>query len=527
MPDTQLLSLQVENLGPIASAHLDFTEGLNVLTGETGAGKTLLVGALSLCAGYSDERGLRHDGPLAVSSVFATGEREVSLSRRDDGSSRLRSYLDGTLTSATGLRDAADSLLSIYGQAASQRLRSGTEALRLVDQHGSIDATALARARRELADATRELAELGGDAATRDREIAYLRTRLAEVDTVAPTSATELDEVIEQIKNLELVRAHHEAIAQAAALLDADDGAAAAPLLSEAIRRLPDEGEFSSLLARLRAAHAEVADVAHSLAARRYAAAPDESELAQLDARATDLHRLARSFGGSLAAALADAATMRDDLDRLEASTSRSGDLETRIRDLDITVAEENRRLRAARESAAQAFTAAVSSHFASVALPRAELSASVEGDDGSAITLLFSPDGRRAPGPLPQLASGGELARVMLAISLESVSADVVAVFDEVDAGIGGTVAERIGECLRTLARRQQVIVVTHLASVAALADRHFVVDGATGERPAATVREVTGEDRVHEVARMLAGFSAPAASRALAEQLLAGSQL
>jgi DNA repair protein RecN (Recombination protein N) len=316
------------------------------------------------------------------------------------------------------------------------------------------------------------------------------------------------------------------AITAAADLLDGDNAPTVASLLTDAIRSLPGEGALSDVVDRLHALRIDATDLAQTLGTLKPGVAPDSAELAVLDARAADLHQLARTFGGTLESALQERLRIQQDLERLESSTTRSREIADRVRELEAEIVAESARLRSERDQAAPKFTAAVQSHFASVALPRATLSASVEGEDGSAISLLFSSDNRRTPGPLQQLASGGELARVLLAISLESVSTNVVAVFDEIDAGIGGTVAEQIGECLRQLSERQQVIVVTHLASVAALADRHFVVEGVSESRLNATEREVTGGDRVGEIARMLAGESAPAAARALAEQLLTPSR-
>ena len=175
------------------------------------------------------------------------------------------------------------------------------------------------------------------------------------------------------------------------------------------------------------------------------------------------------------------------------------------------------------RTTAAESLSAAVAGQLSRVALAHAALRFCVAGNDGSEAQILFTPNPGQPEGPLQALASGGELSRVLLALSLESAHEDVVAVFDEVDAGVGGQVAQQIGECLRELGQHQQVLAVTHLASVAAKADHHFVIEKQIGRDKAGTsVRALSGEERVEEIARMLAGDKITVESRALAQQML-----
>jgi DNA repair protein RecN (Recombination protein N) len=175
------------------------------------------------------------------------------------------------------------------------------------------------------------------------------------------------------------------------------------------------------------------------------------------------------------------------------------------------------------RTAAAQSLSAAVARQLSRVALAHAQLRFVVSGDDGSDAQILFTPNPGQPQGPLQALASGGELSRVLLALSLESVHESVVAVFDEVDAGIGGQVAQQIGECLRELGQNQQVLAITHLASVAAKADHHFVIEKQIGRSDVSTsVRALNGDERVEEIARMLAGDEITVESRALARQML-----
>ncbi len=208
-----------------------------------------------------------------------------------------------------------------------------------------------------------------------------------------------------------------------------------------------------------------------------------------------------------------------------EASARRSGDLDLEIEELRVLGRDRSpKTLRLARVAAADSLTIAVTKQLPRVALEHSRLRFVIAGDDGSDAQILFTPNPGQPEGPLQALASGGELSRVLLALSLESAHEDVVAVFDEVDAGVGGQVAQQIGECLRELGQHQQVLAVTHLATVAAKADHHFVIEKtvAQDDSVSTTVRSLNGDERVHEIARMLAGDDITVESTALARQML-----
>jgi DNA repair protein RecN (Recombination protein N) len=249
----------------------------------------------------------------------------------------------------------------------------------------------------------------------------------------------------------------------------------------------------------------------------------DETVTQELEERADALQRIARKYGGTIETALATRDDLRSHLERLTSEADRLSGLDEEIRDLEgreVTLA---RRVRQDRVDAATHLTDAVRAQLARVALANASLRFVVEGDDGADAEILFTPNPGRPEGPLATLASGGELSRVLLAISLVTASEDVVAVFDEVDAGLGGQVAQQIGECLSEVGRRQQVLAVTHLATVAARADHHFVIEKFIEAGVTRTVvRALSGSDRVNEIARMLAGDEMTVESRALAQQMI-----
>ncbi|HVA70713.1 MAG TPA: hypothetical protein VNF08_05265, partial [Acidimicrobiales bacterium] len=252
----------------------------------------------------------------------------------------------------------------------------------------------------------------------------------------------------------------------------------------------------------------------------------EATRMDELEERAGTLQKIARKYGGTIEAALDSRDGLQAQLERLTGEAERLSGLDEEIHLLEEREVELSQRVRQARESAATSLTNAVRAQLARVALTSASLRFVVGGTDGSDAEILFTPNPGRPEGPLAALASGGELSRVLLAISLETANEDVVAIFDEVDAGLGGQVAQQIGECLSEVGRRQQVLAVTHLASVAARADHHFVIEKhIEGGVTRTVVRALTGSDRVNEVARMLAGDEMTVESRALAQQMLENS--
>jgi DNA repair protein RecN (Recombination protein N) len=524
MPKSTLLELFAHGLGVIQDARLEFGPGFNVLTGETGAGKTLLLGALDLCLGGdgSVTRAAVATDMRAAAVFDMGGDREIVLTRESGASGRLRSAIDGASSSAEALRSLADQLIVIHGQHDSLTLRNRGEVLRLIDARGTISVGDLTQARRELHEAQIERASLGGDADERAREMDFVVFQIAELESAAILSVHELDETLEELTRLTELRDGQAALVEVLDQLDADGEAAVLPQFARAITRLPSGESYDAARHILRTALEQSREAVHDLAALSDPEAFDASALKELEDRATDLQSLARKYG-SLGSALTTLDELRARQRTLDEASNRTVALDSTIRSLDERVASLSNVARRERVTAATSLSAAVAAQLPRVALAHAALRFVVAGDDGSDARILFTPNPGQPEGPLQALASGGELSRVLLALSLESAHVDVVAVFDEVDAGVGGQVAQQIGECLRELGQRQQVLAVTHLASVAAKADHHFVIEKRIGSDDAnASVRAVHGSERVDEIARMLAGDEITVESKALARQLL-----
>jgi DNA repair protein RecN (Recombination protein N) len=524
MPKSRLVELYAHGVGVIDDAQVDFGPGFNVITGETGAGKTLLLGALELCLG-GDGTVSRHAMPaeMRTAALFVRDGREVVLTRESTATGRLRSTVDGVVTSAEALRALATELIVIHGQHDSLALRNRAEVLRIVDASGGVSTTELDEVRRARSTALQLRESFGGDEGQRQRELEFLDFQIGELEAVKIRSGDELEATLEELTRLSEMRDGQAALAEVLEELDADSDAAVLSRLARAIGRIPGGQAYEPVRDSLRSALEQARDCVHELASLADPEAFDPAALADLDERASVLQLIARKYGGTLEVALGVLDEIRRQREARAGEAGRLASLDDDIRELDRAERGLAHAARAARERAAARLTEAVRSQLPRVALPHASLRFRVEGDDGSDVQILFTPNPGLGEGPLQALASGGELSRVLLALSLETVHEDVVAVFDEVDAGVGGQVAQQIGDCLRELGAQQQVLAVTHLASVAAKADHHFVIDKIVeGGATVTSIRQVTGDERVEEIARMLAGDEMSVESLALAQQLL-----
>ncbi|MEO9180495.1 MAG: hypothetical protein ABI298_02465, partial [Acidimicrobiales bacterium] len=455
------------------------------------------------------------------------GEREIVLTRESSASGRLRSAINGVSSSAEALRNLAVDLIVIHGQHDSLALRQRGEIVRLVDACGAVSTEELDQTRRALREARQRRTSLGGNEEEREHELDFMSFQIHELESVAITSTDELEETLEELTRLTALRDGQTALSEVLDLLDADTDTALLALFAQAISRLPTAEAYDAPRAMLRGALQQSREGVHELATFANLDAFDPSALKDLEDRATQLQQVARKYGGTLALALATLNDLRKKYQQQLDAASLSSELDGQIVDLQNRSEALARNARDARERAARSLTLAVAKQLPRVALNHATLRFDVDGEDGSQMQILFTANPGQNEGPLQSLASGGELSRVLLALSLETAHEDVVTVFDEVDAGIGGQVAQQIGECLREVSRNRQVLAVTHLASVAAKADHHFVIEKSITKGEVVTsARLLNGAERISEIARMLAGDEITSESRALAQQLLETSR-
>jgi DNA repair protein RecN (Recombination protein N) len=551
-----LLELRVENLLLIERAELRLAPGLNVLTGETGAGKTVLAQALDLLLGGRARSGIVRPGATEayVEGAFELtdglrerwAERlgdaadEVVLARRVAAEGRTRGYLNGRSASVAELRDLGSELLSFYGQHEHRKLMLTSAQLEVLDafcgseqgRRRAAFAQAYARAR-ELEASLASLREVAG---ARERELDLLDFELSEIEAIAPeeSEADELRAERGRLRHAEALRAGVHSAAEALAPDAADTGARSMLSAAEGALAALDglDPTLDALSERARTLALEADDLAAEL--RRYQESVEAApgRLGQVEERLEAVGRLERKHGGTIAAVLAHAERCRrrrDELANAEvALEAASTELEAATRELDRLAAE----LGDARRAAAPALAAAVRARLGELAMGGAafevELAPRERGATGDeAVEFRIAANPGVAGGPLREVASGGELSRVMLALTGVAEEAGGGAgellVLDEVDAGIGGQTARAVGERLRVLAERRQLLCITHLPQVASLADRHFTIakDAAAGSTRA-EVRELRREDLVGELVRMLGAEEQDSGAQRHARELL-----
>lgn len=527
-----LAELRVQELGVIAALDVVLGPGLTVLTGETGAGKTLVVEALELLLGGRAEATMVRAGAseALVEGRFVDGEDETVLSRAVPAAGRSRAFVDGRMAPLTALEERGRRLVDLYGQHAHQSLLRPSQQRHALDRFAGVDLGRLTGLRRDVAAVGERLAGLGGDDRQRRRERDLLAFELAEIEAAQISSADEDAELEARELALADAAALRGAVGLAMAALSgtAGDGGAvgegAVGLVGEAIEAVGRHELLAGHEERLRGFQGELEDAVHALRLAGEGFEEDPDQLEAVRARRHLLRGLVRKHGDDLADVLEAAAAHGRRIAELDGQEEARAALEAERDTLMAEVAKEEDAVGAVRREAAPRLAAAVQEHLSELALARARLGVRL-ADEGIAddVELLLGANPGEPLLPLARVASGGELARAMLALRLVLSAGPSTLVFDEVDAGIGGAAALAVGRALKALAGEHQVLVVTHLAQVAARADHHLVVEKA--EQEGRTVTQVTpaeGEARVGELSRMLAGNADSAAGRRHAEELL-----
>ena len=518
-----LLELRIKDLGVIDEASILFGPGMTAVTGETGAGKTMIVGAIGLLMGARADGTMVRVGAAeaSVEGRFVDGDTEVVLRRVIPRQGRSRAYVDGGLATATELTARGAHLVDLHGQHAHQSLLSAAAQRDSLDRYGQIDVTALVAARDEVARIDAELAALGGDERARAREIDLCRYQRDEIEAAAITGPDE-DELLEAREALLAdAEAHRTAGGAALEVLGGEGGVV--DELGRVLHLLDQRSPYADEIARLGSLLAEVDDVRASLRDVAEAIDDDPEALASVQARRAELRDLSRKYGDRLADVMAFHAETTARLAELESFEQRAASLDHERSAAMARLAVEQAAVRAARVEAAPRLAAAVGALLAELAMPHAEIEIAVEGEAGEQVAFLLSANRGAEALPLARTASGGELARVMLALRVVSTQAPPTLVFDEVDAGVGGAAAHAVGRSLAALGVGHQVLVVTHLAQVAAVAAHQLLVTKHDGDgSTATTVRSLEADERVTEISRMLSGRPDSDAAREHAAELL-----
>jgi len=533
----------------VSSLEVELDAGFSVLTGETGAGKSILVDALQLALGSRGDAGVVREG-AARTEISAEFDAPATLApwledagfdaadtlllrRTIDAQGKSRAWVNGSPATIAQLREAAEHLVDIHGQHAWQSLTRGVSVRALLDAYAGVEIAPLAQAWSRWKAAADALQHAQAKQADRSRERDRLAWQIGEVDKLAP-GADEWDEL----------NAEHHKLANAQSLIDAARGALdavndaddnAESLTGRAIDALQHVAGFDPQLAGvvevLQGAQAQLQDAAHTLSSYLHHTDVEPERLQEIDERMSAWMSLARRYRRPPADLAALLAEWKTELSALDAASDLDG-LQRTLSQAQAAFDAQARQVSTARQRAAPKLAAAVTQAMQQLGMAGGRFEVALQAQEApqsfgleSAEFLVAGHEGS-TPRPLAKVASGGELSRIALAIAVTTSQLGEAGtlIFDEIDAGVGGAVAETVGRLMKQLGRDRQVMAVTHLPQVAACADHHFVVSKASRDGiTRSDVQAVGGEARVAEIARMLGGERLSGTSVAHAQEMLA----
>ncbi len=525
-PD-RLIELAATNLGVIGHLGLVFGPGMTAITGETGAGKTLLLTALDLLMGGRADASVvgPHGDEAVVEARFLFDGDELVLQRVVPKDGRSRAYVNGRLATAANLSEYATQLVELHGQHGHTALTAASAQRNALDRFGDIDLSGLVQARLAEQSIVEQIEALGGDSRARLRELELLRFQVEEIEAAGIVSADEDDLLRQEEELLGGASGHQAAIALAAERLGSDGPADTA--LSEVLAALEGREVFGSVESRVRDIAAVLADVAAEARDLSEQIDDDPQRLAEVQERRRTLTGLRRKYGETLEEVLSYFAECGQRVEELENRDLLAEELEAAREVAKAATAEAARVVGAARRAAAPKLAKAVQKHVRTLALPNAQVECAVGEDPGDHVVFGVSMNKGAPVQPLARIASGGELARTMLALRLVLSADPATMVFDEVDAGVGGAAAQAVGAALAELGEQRQVLVVTHLAQVAAHADNHItVVKDDKAKMVSVSASVIDHEARVVELSRMLSGSPGSQSAQEHAAELLASAQ-
>ena len=534
--------LRIRNLAVIEAVEVELEPGFNVLTGETGAGKSILVEAVGLLLGARASADLVRTGEVqaTIEAIFEdANEGEIIVRREVTSQGRSRSYINGTLATAGGLRELADRLVELHGQHEHQSLLDPLSHLPLIDEAGRLDALlppvaeawASMRAFREQRDRARMD---GREKAARLDLIAF---QLGEIEKAALKSGED-----EELATAKQVLANAERIQRLceesySALYESDRAVLAG--LAQVWKRVSElaaiEPQFAAQLEARDAIKSQLEDLAFLL--RRYGDEIDASpaRLQQVEDRLALIERLKRKYGPTLEDVIAKGAALARERELLTRSEEAAEDLDRALADARERYLHLARELSRRRRVVAKSFSSQIEAHLAQLAMARTRFDVRFNGDESAEdmwtecgidhAEFFVSPNVGEDLRPLARIVSGGELSRMMLALKTMAVAdgAGKTLIFDEVDAGIGGEVAEVVGQKLQQLGGRYQVICITHLPQIASRASSQYHLEKSVrGRRTVTEVQRLDVPGRIEEISRMIGGRSVTDSVRASARQML-----
>ena len=527
--------LEIRNFALIENLCVDFSEGFNVITGETGSGKSIILGALGLLMGEKADTGAVRSGAdeIVIDAVVSVPDgHEILpwLSERgvepEDGVLYIRRtvkanggrsliHVQGQLFSRQDLGILAESLIDMHGQSEHQSLLVSDRQRRILDSYSHNDSllSDCQEAFRLIGSLNHRKEELEKKLEEGRRQQDYLQFALEEIENARPVMGED-DELKDRIRILGQFESIYENVTLCSDRLK-DVRTNIYDAISSVSRAAKVDSGLAGFTARLESARIETEDIASGL--KDYLASVDYSQdsVNSMQDRLATLQKLKRKYGPTIADVLSFAENSRETLDMAQNSEEYllkcTQDLEKAIRDYEAIAL----KLRKARENNAKVLEKAIEEVLRTLGMPNAvfriDISDSKAGPHGSdQISFMISANPGEPVKPIREIASGGELSRVMLALKTVLSKADSIQtqVFDEIDSGIGGAVALSLAKCMRDLSLTKQVIAITHLAGIASVADTQMVVTKTvSGGRTFTHLKQVSGEDRVHEIARMLSG--------------------
>lgn len=556
-----LRELRIENLLLIERAELRLGAGLNAITGETGAGKTVLAHSLDLLMGgkaksqivrpgaeeawvegvFDLPEGLLAEPEMAeLAERLPEGAEEVVLGRRVSAGGRTSAFVAGRAATAADLKLLGGRLLAFFGQHEHRKLTIASTQLEILDGFAGAEHLQTRRlyreAHRECGRLAAELAELREREGSRERDLDLYRYELSEIEEVGPDPA-ERDEIAGRRERLRHAEGLREAAAGAHAGLAGaeEDGGGAAAALAEAESRLQGaaglDAGLDAITERVAALALELGDVGSELRDYAEGIEADPAALAAIEERLEAIDRLERKHGGSVESVLAHAEHCRVEIERLRGAEVRGAEASAALAEAEARREKLGKKLSAGRSAASAPLEERVAAELERLSMAGATLEVGLDPHpDGYApsgretVELRVAPNPGIEAAPLREAASGGELSRVMLALSglVQAASAGTL-VFDEIDAGIGGNTARVVGERLRALGEGRQVLCITHLPQVASLADVHFRLEKNVADGHSfATVERLSGEAVVEEIRRMLGGEDTDEAATKHARELI-----
>jgi DNA repair protein RecN (Recombination protein N) len=528
---------------------LDLSKGFSVLTGETGAGKSILIDALQLALGARAESGVVREGasrcevcaefeptPAITAWLEEAGfeaSADLLLRRTVDTTGKSRAWINGSPATATQLRELGEQLLDIHGQHAWQSLTRPDAVRGLLDAYAGTDTRPLKAAWQAWRQAQQTLADAQQAQSTLSNERERLAWQIGELEKLHP-QADEWQELSTQHSRLANAQALIDGANQGTLLLEGDEDGGALRQLSRAIQTLQSLGqfepEFNALAEVLTSAQAQAEDVAHSLHAYLRKTDLDPAQLAQLDERMGLWLSLARRYKKTPDELPLALQTWRQELAQLDVAADLDS-LQKAEQAAHKACLQAAKAVSQQRQKAAKPLAQAVSSAMQQLGMQGGRFEVQLQTLDAPAqhgleeVSFLVAGHEGSTPRPVGKVASGGELSRIALAIAVTTSELGEAGtlIFDEVDSGVGGAVAETVGRLMKQLGQHRQVLAVTHLPQVAACADQHLLVSKVTAQgQVSSQVRGVNGEERVSEIARMLGGEKLSATTLAHAREML-----